>query len=140
MYSNPSPLREFSLQQASQNANNLIKPDLNKANWIQHKQLYISYFKIFSWQIFFLNWMQSTSIYFNIIKCIDPKRKSTCTLRCVRRHRREFNLLYAAFVLFFADMVLTQYAGIVVHWGVIHKPRGQNFGYFWPPFVVTCTK
>ena len=18
--------------------------------------------------------------------------------------------------------------------GVIHKPRGQNFGYFWPPF------
>ena len=24
--------------------------------------------------------------------------------------------------------------------GNIHKPRGQNFGYFWPPFVVTFTK
>ena len=26
--------------------------------------------------------------------------------------------------------------------GLIHKPRGQNFGYFWPPppFVVTFTK
>ena len=24
--------------------------------------------------------------------------------------------------------------------GVIHKPRGQNFRKFWPPFVVTFTK